>query len=138
MVQDDWDKLLQSAREVRNNAYVPYSHFAVGAALETEDGAIFSGCNVENVSFGLTNCAERSAVFHMVSAGQKKIRSVAVIADAPRPISPCGACRQVLAEFGREETPVVLSNLAGQTIRTTLGELIPYVFMKGDINERDE
>lgn len=96
-------RLLQFAREAQNNAYAPYSKFRVGAAVLLENGEVFTGCNVENASYGLTNCAERSAVFAAVSklgGGQVKIRAVAVVNDQDLPCSPCGACRQVIAEFG--------------------------------------
>ncbi|WP_245926372.1 cytidine deaminase [Sulfoacidibacillus thermotolerans] len=131
---DNFNFLLQQAQTVRENAYVPYSQFAVGAAIQTDSGTVFTGCNVENASYGLTNCAERSAVFRMIASGERKIRAIAVIADAPRPIAPCGACRQVLSEFGSENTIVLLANVAGERLQTTLGELLPYAFVKEDLN----
>src|SRR5258706_15342089 len=99
------ERLLAAAREAMANAYAPYSKFQVGAALITEDGAVFTGCNVENASYGLTNCAERTAIFTAVSAaaGKKlRIRALAVVNSGNIACSPCGACRQVLAEFGQE------------------------------------
>ncbi|PWI56881.1 cytidine deaminase [Sulfoacidibacillus thermotolerans] len=134
MQVDNFNFLLQQAQTVRENAYVPYSQFAVGAAIQTDSGTVFTGCNVENASYGLTNCAERSAVFRMIASGERKIRAIAVIADAPRPIAPCGACRQVLSEFGSENTIVLLANVAGERLQTTLGELLPYAFVKEDLN----
>jgi len=118
------DALLSAAREVRKRAYAPYSKFAVGAALRTKDGMVFTGCNVENLSFGLTVCAERNAVFAAVAAGEKHFDSIAIIADSKEPVTPCGACRQVLAEFGLD-LEVCSSNLEGETYTSTLRELLP-------------
>jgi len=103
--QEHKERLLKLAREVQNNAYAPYSNFRVGAAVLLENGEVFAGCNVENASYGLTNCAERSAIFAAVSklgAARVKILAVAVVNDHDAPCSPCGACRQVIAEFGSE------------------------------------
>ncbi|WP_206922360.1 pyrimidine-nucleoside phosphorylase [Alicyclobacillus suci] len=131
-VADAWEaELLQAAMEARGKAYVPYSKFAVGAALQTADGRVVQGANIENASFGLTNCAERSAVFHLMSSRTEEkveITAVAVVADSPEPVAPCGACRQVLAEFCKPSTPVVLANVRGDTLRTTVGELLPGAF----------
>ena len=132
----DLNELMGVARSARDNAYVPYSQFAVGAALLAEDGQVYTGCNVENASFGLTNCAERTAIYHMVVSGAKKIIAMAVIASGSRPVSPCGACRQVMAEFGESKTPIMMANLEGQTEVTTIGELLPYAFEKGDFYEQ--
>ncbi len=131
----DLEKLMNAAKAARDNAYVPYSHFAVGAALLADDGNVYTGCNVENASFGLTNCAERTAIFQMVANGARKIVAMAVIAEGERPVSPCGACRQVMAEFGVSETPVMLASVEGQTKATTIGQLLPYAFDKGDFYE---
>jgi cytidine deaminase len=118
----DWDILVGAAWQARDNAYAPYSNFHVGAALLAADGRIFSGCNVENISYGLTNCAERVAMGAAVSAGVREFLAVAVVADTTVPISPCGACRQVLAEFG---VPRIL--LVNRTTREefTLEALLP-------------
>jgi len=100
------DRLLEAARAAMKNAYAPYSHFRVGAALVTNSGDIFSGCNVENASYGMTNCAERTAIFSAVAqVGPKmEIRAIAIVNDHNAPCSPCGACRQVIYEFGPKAT----------------------------------
>ena len=120
-------KLIDAARDVRQRAYAPYSHFQVGAALETEDGTIFKGCNVENLSYGATICAERNAVFQAVAAGHKKFKAIAVIADLPTPITPCGMCRQVLGEFGGE-TQVICTNLKKDVMVSSVGAMLPAAF----------
>ena len=118
----DWDELVKAAWQARESAYAPYSNFAVGAALLAKDGRIFLGCNVENISYGLTNCAERVAIGAAVAAGVREFLGVAVVADTGVPISPCGACRQVLAEFGVPR--VMLANRKEQ-IEFSLAELLP-------------
>ncbi len=118
----NWDPLVEAAWRVRQLAYAPYSNFQVGAALLAADGRIFVGCNVENLSFGLTNCAERVAVGAAVAAGAREFVAVAVVADTAVPISPCGACRQVLAEFGVER--ILLANRT-ERLEFTLDELLP-------------
>lgn len=116
------DDLVELAWQAREAAYAPYSKFAVGAALLAVDGRAFSGCNVENLSYGLTNCAERVALGTAVAAGAREFVAVVVVADTELPISPCGACRQVLAEFGVPK--VVLAN-RHQRLEFCLGELLP-------------
>lgn len=118
----DWDSLVAAAWQAREMAYAPYSNFAVGAALLAADGRIFPGCNVENISYGLTNCAERVAIGAAVAAGVRSFQAVVVVADTGVPISPCGACRQVLAEFG--VLRVMLVNRA-ERLEFTLEELLP-------------
>jgi cytidine deaminase len=117
----DWEPLIEAAWKVRGMAHAPYSKFHVGAALLVE-GRIFSGCNVENLSFGLTMCAERVAVGTAVAAGLRRIEAVAVVADTSVPVSPCGACRQVLAEFG---DPLVCLVNRRERVVFRLSELLP-------------
>jgi cytidine deaminase len=123
----DDNGVLQAAAEVRSYAHAPYSGFKVGAAIEDEDGRIFTGCNIENASFGLTMCAERVAVFKAISEGAGKLKRIAVVADSESLTPPCGACRQILWEFcGNAE--LILSNLAGAQLVMPLGELLPRPF----------
>lgn len=121
------EQLIQRAREVRERAYAPYSHFAVGAALLGKSGRVFVGCNVENLSFGLTICAERNAVAAAVAAGEREFSAIAIIAESKTPVTPCGACRQVLAEFcsGASDLEVCSVNLTGQRFDAKLSELLP-------------
>lgn len=130
------DALLLLARQSRELAYAPYSRFRVGAAVLTRDGRLFGGCNVENAAYGLCNCAERTALFTAVASGcgPGQIAAVAVIGDTAAPISPCGACRQVMSELCDPETPVLLANLKGDRQRTTVGALLPGSF---SLPERD-
>ncbi len=127
------EELLARAREVRERAWAPYSHFRVGAALETDDGTIFTGCNVENASFGLTLCAERAAVMAAVAGGYTRFRRVAVVTEGPTATPPCGACRQVLAEFapGLE----VWSQSGTHRMNWRLDELLPARFAGDDLPE---
>ncbi|AIY05245.1 cytidine deaminase [Planococcus sp. PAMC 21323] len=127
------EQLLKQSIEARNNAYVPYSKFPVGAALLTADGKVYLGCNIENAGYSMTNCAERTAVFKAVSEGDKKFVALAVSADTPGPVSPCGACRQVLAEFCSPDMPVYLTNLKGDVQETTISELLPGAFSTEDL-----
>lgn len=120
----NFDELITAAREVREKAYAPYSRFQVGAALRTASGRIFCGCNVENLSFGLTVCAERAAVFAAVAAGETQFEAIAVVADSVQPVTPCGACRQVLAEFSGD-LPICSANLQGRRFESTIAELLP-------------
>ena len=118
------EALIALARAVREKAYAPYSHFAVGAAIRTRSGRVYCGCNVENLSFGLTICAERAAVFAAVAAGEKEFEAIAVVADSVQPVTPCGACRQVLAEFS-SKLQICSENLQGQRYEATIAELLP-------------
>ncbi|MFI0394860.1 cytidine deaminase [Paracoccus jiaweipingae] len=117
--------LLDAARDVREAAYAPYSNFKVGAAVRGASGAVYKGCNVENVAYPEGTCAEAGAIAAMVAAGETELVEVAVIADSPHPVPPCGGCRQKLAEFGRGDTPVLLATTGGDTLATTIAELLP-------------
>jgi len=117
-------ELLDKAIDVAKRAYAPYSKFFVGAALVGKDGRVFEGCNVENISFGLTICAERNAVFAAVAAGCREFTKIVIAADTQEPASPCGACRQVLAEFD-PNMEVILGTFSGKTIAYRLSELLP-------------
>jgi cytidine deaminase len=119
--------LVLAARRARRNAQAAYSGFKVGAALEAADGTIITGCNVENATYGLTVCAERVAMFKALSEGYRKFRRVAVVADTDAPTPPCGACRQILWEFGGD-LEVILANLRRETGRHRLSELLPLPF----------
>ncbi|TAL86787.1 MAG: cytidine deaminase [Rhodanobacter sp.] len=123
-------KLMALARSAREHAYAAYSGFQVGAAVRTHDGRTFNGCNVENAAYGLCNCAERTALFSAVAAGCKpgEFAALAVIADSPEPVSPCGACRQVMAELCGGTMPVLLGNLDSESRQTTVAQLLPGAF----------
>jgi len=121
-------KLIEAAKEAQKNAYAPYSNFPVGAAIETESGRVFTGANVENAAFPLTRCAEQIAVGAMVTAGERRIRAVVIASTSSPPAAPCGACRQVLAEFASPETPIVCVNDRGEKRSYRLGELLPEAF----------
>lgn len=132
----DAKELMKIARKARQNAYAPYSHFAVGAALLAESGKVYTGCNIENASYGLTCCAERNAIFAAVGAGERRFKMLAVAADSPEPVAPCGACRQVIAEF---DIPlVVMGNLKEATKTMTAEELLPYGFGQESMNNKGE
>lgn len=122
--------LLEQARQAREHAYAPYSRFAVGAAVQTRDGQWHRGCNVENASYSLCQCAERTALFAALAHGWHKgdFVALAVIADTTEPVSPCGACRQVLSELCDPSMPVLLANLHGATRQTTVAALLPDAF----------
>ncbi|MCP4215856.1 MAG: cytidine deaminase [bacterium] len=122
------EKLLEAAKKAKDNAYAPYSKFHVGAAILAGNGEIYHGCNVENTSYGLTICAERNAVCRMVADGTTKIDEIMIIGDTEEFLPPCGACRQVIAEFAHKDTIVYMSNKDGQVKETTVNELIPFVF----------
>ncbi|NMB00207.1 MAG: cytidine deaminase [Firmicutes bacterium] len=126
-------ELMQKAIEARERAYVPYSSFKVGAALVGADGQVFLGCNIENAAFSPTNCAERTAVFKAVSEGIREFSALAVVADTEGPVTPCGVCRQVLAEFCEPTMPVYLGNMRGDLVETTLQELLPGAFTSKEL-----
>ena len=120
-------ELIDAATKVRENSYAPFSEFRVGAALETEDGEIIAGCNVESASYGLTVCAERVAIWKAISQGKRKIKHIAVVADTEELTPPCGVCRQIIWEFGGD-IPVILANLKGKTEVVQMSELLPRAF----------
>lgn len=131
MTELEIQKLMDCAIKARENAYSPYSHFAVGAALLCEDGTLYEGCNIENASYGLTNCAERTAIFKAVSEGHIKFKALAVVADTEGPCAPCGACCQVMAEF---KIPlIIMGNLMGNIKIVTIEELLPFSFSECDV-----
>ncbi|MDG1431819.1 MAG: cytidine deaminase [Paracoccaceae bacterium] len=120
--------LAKSARDVRERAYAPYSNFKVGAAIKSSNGTVFSGCNVENVAYPEGTCAEAGAIAAMVAAGEGEIVEVYVIADSPEPVTPCGGCRQKLAEFSKGDVAVTMSNLEGMAVTVTVRDLLPGAF----------
>lgn len=131
---DDFD-LIKLANEAKEKAYAPYSKFKVGAAILTKEGKVFTGCNIENASFGGTNCAERTALFKAVSEGYRNFSKIAIIADSEDFTYPCGICRQVLAEFGTD-MEVIVSNRKLEYKVHKLYELLPYAFLRKDIERR--
>src|SRR5688572_22820199 len=126
MEKDD-SKLVEAAADVRTRAYAPYSNFKVGAAVETEDGDIYTGCNVESASYGLTVCAERVAIWKGISRGVTKFGRIAVVVDTEVPTPPCGTCRQIIWEFCGD-VPVILANLHGKKETVMMSELLPRAF----------
>ena len=127
MMEHSEKELVEAAMRVRENAYAPFSEFKVGAALETDDGQIIVGSNVESASYGLTVCAERVAVWNAISQGKRKITKIAVVADTENLTPPCGVCRQIIWEFGGD-IPVVLANLKGKTETVQMKDLLPRAF----------
>lgn len=132
------EELIAEAAAARLTAYAPYSNFLVGAALLCRDGRVFRGCNVENASYGLCNCAERTAFFSAVAHGYQPgdFDKLAVIGDTDGPIAPCGACRQVILELGGNALPVVLTNLRGEVFETTASAQLPNAFGGADLQRQ--
>ncbi len=129
------EKLMEAARKAAEYSYSPYSRFRVGAALLCENGEIITGTNVENSSYGLTNCAERSALFAAVSRGIRNFKAIAIYSpDSPDPLPPCGACRQALSEFVSSDFPVYFSGKSGDVVPVSLGDLFPYGNLKDYIS----
>ncbi|WP_353337453.1 cytidine deaminase [Pseudooceanicola nitratireducens] len=126
--------LMQAAREVRENAYAPYSNFKVGAAIRAASGRVYTGVNVENVAYPEGTCAEAGAIAAMIAAGDTVIEEVAVIADSPTPVPCCGGCRQKLNEFGAGDVPVTMGTLTGATLTLTLAEILPGRFDAGHMD----
>ncbi|WP_295229232.1 cytidine deaminase [Veillonella sp.] len=131
MIKQDVQQLIECAIEARQQSYSPYSNFAVGAALLCEDGTIYKGCNIENASYGLTNCAERTAIFKAISEGHRKFKALAVVADTEGPCSPCGACRQVMKEF--KIPTIIMANLKGNMEIVSIKDLLPFSFSDCDV-----
>ena len=126
---ENQEALIEAATAAQATAYAPYSHFQVGAALLGESGRIYQGCNVENVSYGLSSCAERNAIFSAIVQGERQFRAVAVVTGAAAPTPPCGACRQVLLEFAiAGDMEVLLATLSGARRTTSLATLLPESF----------
>ena len=121
-------ELIDLAIETSKKAYVPYSHFPVGAVLVAKDASIYTGVNIENASYSLTNCGERTAIFKAVSEGKREFSELIVYGQTEKPISPCGACRQVMAEFFEKDLKVTLVAKDKSTVEMTVGELLPYSF----------
>ncbi|QIW80694.1 cytidine deaminase [Bacillus tequilensis] len=128
-------ELITEALKARDMAYAPYSKFQVGAALLTKDGKVYRGCNIENAAYSMCNCAERTALFKAVSEGDTEFQMLAVAADTPGPVSPCGACRQVISELCTKEVIVILTNLQGQIKEMTVEELLPGAFSSEDLHD---
>ena len=134
MTEQEIKNLIDHAIVAREKTYSPYSHFGVGAALLCEDGAIYEGCNIENASYGLTNCAERTAIFKAVSEGHTKFKALAVVADTEGPCAPCGACRQVMGEFN---IPIIImGNLKGDIEVVSTEALLPFSFSSTDVIDK--
>lgn len=131
----EWRELVEAARVAREMAYAPYSRFSVGAAVRTASGTVYTGGNIENGVFGLTVCAERVAIWKAISAGDRDLRALAVVTDTGA--TPCGSCRQVMAEFA-EELPVVIADTDGRAWRTSLAELLPHAFPRTNLSGRPE
>lgn len=127
--------LISEAKKAMEKAYVPYSKFQVGAALLTDDGKVYHGCNIENAAYSMCNCAERTAIFSAFAHGDRNFKALAVIADTDRPVSPCGACRQVISELCPRDMTVTLTNLKGDTLEITVEDLLPGAFSAEDLNE---
>jgi cytidine deaminase len=123
----EYDALIAAATQARENAHAPYSNFRVGAALRAKSGRVFTGCNVENATLGLTCCAERTAIFKAVSEGERGFEAIAVVADTDTLTPPCGACRQIIWEFCGD-VPVIMANLSGKVLHETMGALLPRAF----------
>ena len=131
----DYKIIISKALEARENAYAPYSNFKVGAAVITEDGSVYTGCNIENASYGATNCAERTAIFKAVSEGHKRIKAIAVVGDTKNYTYPCGICRQVIEEFAEENIKILVVKNESDYLVKTLEEILPGAFSKKDLGK---
>ncbi|MBJ7949398.1 MULTISPECIES: cytidine deaminase [Bacillus cereus group] len=129
----DKKKYIEEANKMLSKAYIPYSKFPVGAALVTKEGKIYTGCNIENASYGLCNCAERTAIFKAVSEGERDFSYLVITGETDGPISPCGACRQVIVEFCDPKMRVLLTNVKGDEKEVTVEQLLPGAFTIDDL-----
>lgn len=124
-------ELVEVAKKYREHAYAPYSKFKVGAAVLTKEGRVYGGCNIENASYPVTNCAERTAIFKAVSEGEHEFAAIAIVADTPGPCAPCGMCRQAIGEFRIER--IIMANLKGDMQAVSLEEILPFAFTENDL-----
>lgn len=129
----EYRELISRAFEAKKRAYVPYSKFEVGAAILTEDDKVFVGCNIENASYGATNCAERTAIFKAVSEGYRTIKAIAIVGDSADYTYPCGICRQVILEFADKDIKIILAKSEDEYIVRTMDEILPGPFSKSDL-----
>ncbi|MCY6959695.1 cytidine deaminase [Clostridium brassicae] len=129
----DYRELVRKALEIRERAYAPYSNFKVGAAVIMEDGKIYSGCNIENASYGATNCAERTAIFNAVTEGNRKLKAIAIVGDTTTYTYPCGICRQVISEFCDEDTDIILVKNEKEYLTKKIDDILPGAFTKKDL-----
>lgn len=129
----NYETLLEAAKDGMKNAYVPYSNFKVGAAVLTKEGKIYKGCNIENSSYGATNCAERTAIFKAVSEGETEFTAIAIVSSSPDFTFPCGICRQVMGEF-MLDGELVLCNQEGEIKTFTIRDILPFAFTKDELN----
>ncbi|MEF2291913.1 MULTISPECIES: cytidine deaminase [Virgibacillus] len=127
--------LIEAAKTIREKAYVPYSNFQVGAALQTGSGNIYTGCNIENAAYPVTCCAERVAIFQAIANGEKSFTEMAVVADTERPVPPCGSCRQVMSEFFPSDMLIHLTNLKEDIKTVKMEELLPFSFQPSDLEQ---
>lgn len=135
MIMTTKQALIQAAKTIREKAYVPYSKFQVGAALQTASGTIYTGCNIENAAYPVTCCAERVAIFQAIANGEREFTEMAVVADTDRPVPPCGSCRQVMSEFFSSDMPIHLTNLKQDMKTITMEELLPFSFQPADLEQ---
>jgi len=131
----DFKELIIEAIKAKETAYAPYSNFKVGSAILTSDGKVYTGCNIENASFGATNCAERTAIFKAVSEGHKSIEAIAVVGDLNNYTFPCGICRQVINEFAAENIKIIVAKNENEYLVKTMEEILPGAFSKGDLGK---
>ncbi len=127
------ENLIEKAKEAQLKSISPYSNFRVGAAIETDEGKIYLGSNIENASYSLTICAERTAIFNALLSGERKFKRLALVSDSENIIAPCGACRQVLAEFCNQDFEIIMTNTKGEIKIATLDDILPFSFSKKDL-----